>query len=200
MVYFRYFSLIASLLLVLFMTACATQPASSPARVEDRSRPVDKTEAAGAAAEIPAAVEKETESTAKTTLPAPAVSDDDLSRPGGQADAGRSYQTGPAVVALLDDAKQYSGQGQNQHAIASVERALRIEPKNPILWNKLSHLHLQQGNWVQSIAMAKKSNVLASGDNALQADNWQIIARARQQLGDKAGASQASEKAHQLTH
>lgn len=202
MVYFRYLPLIGGLLLVLFTTACATSSTTSPATVEDRSRSLEKTEPAEAPSDTRApraeAADRGAETPGKTAVPPPDVNTDKETGSAGNTGSGRDYQAGPAVVALLDDADQYSGQGESQRAIASVERALRIEPKNPVLWNRLSHLHLQEGNWVQAIAMAKKSNVLASGDHVLQADNWHVIARARQKLGDKSGATQAIEKARQL--
>jgi len=107
-------------------------------------------------------------------------------------------QTNPAVVALLDNADQYTAAGQNSKAVASLERAIRIEPKNPVLWHRLGYLHLQEGNWVQAIAMAKKSNVLATNDRSLQAKNWLLIAKARDSLGDTAGSEQAMKMARQL--
>jgi len=104
----------------------------------------------------------------------------------------------PAVVALLDDADRYSASGKKQQAAASLERALRIDPKNPLLWHKLARLRLEEGQWDQALAMAKKSNVLAAGDKKLQSDNWLIIARAREATGDKEGAQQAMNMAQQL--
>lgn len=109
-------------------------------------------------------------------------------------------QSSPAVVALLDDADHYAVSGKKQEAVASIERAIRIEPKNPLLWHKLGQLHLQQGKWEQAIAMAKKSNVLATGNQSLQADNWMIIAKARDAMGDKQGAAEAFNMAHQLQY
>ncbi len=105
---------------------------------------------------------------------------------------------GPAVVALLDDADQYAASGKRDQAAASLERALRIEPKNPLLWHRLSLIRLQQGNWDQAIALATKSNVLAAGNFTLQSDNWLVIAKAKDAMGDKAGATKATEMAHTL--
>lgn len=107
-------------------------------------------------------------------------------------------KSAPAVVALLDDADRQVAAGKKQQAVASIERALRIDPKNPVLWNRLARLRLQDGQWSQAIAMAKKSNVLASKDRKLQSDNWVIISRAREASGDKDGAHQAMDMAQQL--
>jgi len=104
----------------------------------------------------------------------------------------------PAVVALLEDADRYSESGKKQQAAASLERALRIDPKNPLLWHKLAQLRLEEGQWDQALAMAKKSNVLASGDKSLQAQNWRIIAQSSARRGDESGAAKAWEMVRQL--
>jgi hypothetical protein len=107
---------------------------------------------------------------------------------------------GPAVVALLNDADQYSAAGRREQAVASLERALRIEPGNPVLWHRLSRLRLQQGQWDQAIALAKKSNALTRGNEELQANNWEVIAEARAAMGDVTGALQARKMVHGLRH
>lgn len=203
MVHIRYLSLTGGLLLLLVVTGCAIPSATTPARVEDRSLPRDQELPAETTPESPesstAGDIREADESVKTGPPPAVTETEDKATSGKTGDTEKIYQTGPAVVALLDDADRYSGQGNNQQAIASVERALRIEPKNPFLWNKLGRLYLQNGSWVQAITMAKKSNVHAGGNRGLQADNWQIISRARQGLGDKAGADEAYKKAQQLT-
>ncbi len=108
------------------------------------------------------------------------------------------HKTRQAVIALLIDADHYVDEGQYKQAEASLERALRIDPKNPLLWHKLGRLHLQQGEWDAAITMANKSNVLAKGNTNLQADNWLMIAHARKALGDRKGASEAMVKVEQL--
>lgn len=202
MVHIRYLSLTGGLLLLLVVAGCAIPSTTTPARVEDRSLPRDQEVPAEATPEIPEPSTpddtRRPDESIKTEQPAAVTEAEDVTASGKVGDTEKTYQTGPAVVALLDDADRYSGLGDNQQAIASVERALRIEPKNPVLWNKLGRLHLQNGSWVQAITMAKKSNVHVGGDQSLQADNWQIIGRARQGLGDSAGADEAYKKAQQL--
>jgi predicted Zn-dependent protease len=101
----------------------------------------------------------------------------------------------PAVVALLEEARQQAAAGDGEGAAASLERALRIEPKNPWLWHRLGVLRLQQGRPEEAMELAKKSNTLAAGNLYLLAGNWELIAQARQALGDAAGAVQARETA-----
>ena len=107
-------------------------------------------------------------------------------------------KSGSAVVALLDDSDQNAAAGRQEQAVASLERALRIEPKNPLLWHKLSRLRLEEKNWKQALALAKKSNVLAPGNKALEAENWRIIAQSLAALDDESGAAKAREMVRQL--
>lgn len=110
-----------------------------------------------------------------------------------------SPRTSPAVVALLNQARAATQQGQLQRAEVLLERSVRIEPRNPTLWNYLAKLRLHQGRLKQAIGLAAKSNALAAnGDNKLKGDNWRIIAHARFQTGDVYGAKEAEMKADAL--
>jgi len=97
----------------------------------------------------------------------------------------------PAVVALLDRAKSDSGAGNRGAAGASLERGLRIEPRNAWLWHELAQLRLASGQYAQAISLARKSISFAGGDRRLQAVNWRVIGNARVAQGDSAGAEQA---------
>jgi len=99
------------------------------------------------------------------------------------------------VLALLDQADQQAAEGRLPEAGSSLERALRIEPRNPVLWQKLARLRLEQGDYRQAENLAAKSNALAPDEKRLRADNWQIIGQARLGLGDQEGAQKAFEKA-----
>jgi len=104
----------------------------------------------------------------------------------------------PAVIALLDRADQQYQAHDLDAAAASLERALRIEPRNPRLWYQLAAIRLEQGQYGQAIQMAGKSNSLAAGDTRLQVRNWRLIAAARRAQGDAAGARAAEERASRL--
>ena len=109
-----------------------------------------------------------------------------------------SPQTSPAVVDLLNQAHAAIQQGQYQRADVLLERCVRIEPRNPSLWNYLAKLRLHQGHVQQAMDLAAKSNALASNNSKLKADNWRIIAHARYQNGDIYGAKDAEQKADAL--
>ncbi|BCR05901.1 hypothetical protein DESUT3_29700 [Desulfuromonas versatilis] len=113
-----------------------------------------------------------------------------------------SYQPPPepasrntAVVALLQKSQGQASAGQWDAAGASLERALRIEPRNPALWQELARVRLGQGDYRQAENLAAKSNALAGGDRRLRAENWRIIGEARKQRGDAAGAKEAFARA-----
>jgi len=96
-----------------------------------------------------------------------------------------------AVIALLDRAETDTASGQREAAGASLERALRIEPRNPWLWLELAQVRLAQGQYAQAITLARKSNSFARKQIRVQAENWQVIGKARVAQGDTTGAEQA---------
>ena len=106
----------------------------------------------------------------------------------------------PVALAFLEDADKYATAGDSGRAVASLERGLDIEPKNPWLWNRLASERLRQKMWAKAITLAKKSNAFAAGHNQLQKDNWQIIAEARLALGDEEGANKAKKMVQRFRH
>jgi hypothetical protein len=98
-----------------------------------------------------------------------------------------------AVVALLDHAEQQANNGDLPAAAMTLERAIRIDSRNPVLWHHLASVRLAEGDDKQAEQLAKKSNALAAGNYALQARNWGLIAEALRTRGDAAGA-QAAER------
>ena len=100
-----------------------------------------------------------------------------------------------AVVALLEKAQTQSAAGQAEAAGASLERALRIEPRNALLWQQLARVRLGQGQYRQAENLAAKANAVAGEDRRLRAENWRIIGQARSRRGDVPGAQAAFDKA-----
>lgn len=100
----------------------------------------------------------------------------------------------PAVAALLSSAGRQQQEGDLNGAVATLERALRIEPRNPTLWHRLAGLRLQQGQYPMVADLAAKSNALAGVDYDLKRENWRLISRARHAMGDSAGARAAEAK------
>ena len=116
----------------------------------------------------------------------------------GEIETGARTEMAPAVVALLDSAEQASAGGDSDSAAFRIERALRLDPKNAQLWHRLAAVRFRQGDWQQVISLAQKSNSLASRDHSLQIANWQLIAAAREEMGDERGARDARAAAARL--
>jgi len=105
----------------------------------------------------------------------------------------------PAVLALLSRAEDQANAGDLAAASTSLERAIRIDSRNPVLWHHLASVRLAEGEYVQAEQLAAKSNSLAPGNHALQARNWQLIAEARRGRGDRSGAGVAEQRIRTLT-
>ena len=102
----------------------------------------------------------------------------------------------PAIASLIDTARAENSAGRLANAAASLERALRIEPRNPRLWQELSRVRLSQRDYVQAESCAARSNSWAGGDAPLIGDNWRLIAQAREARGDADGARAALDAAN----
>jgi tetratricopeptide (TPR) repeat protein len=115
-----------------------------------------------------------------------------------RADSAATGAQPPAVVALLDRAEQQANTGDLDAAAVTLERAIRIDPRNAILWHHLATVRLAEGEAVEAEQLAAKSNSLAAGNHSLQARNWELIAQARRHRNDVAGARAAEQRARTL--
>ena len=93
--------------------------------------------------------------------------------------SGPAHAETPAIASLMDSARADTTSGRLANAAASLERALRIEPRNPRLWQQLARVRLQQADYAQAESLAARSNSFAGGDAALRAENQRIIDEAR---------------------
>jgi len=98
----------------------------------------------------------------------------------------------------MQSARSDSAAGRLANAAATLERALRIEPRNPRLWQELARVRLKQGEYGQAESVAARSNSWAGSDNALRAENWRLIAQSRDSRGDADGARTALETAERI--
>jgi tetratricopeptide (TPR) repeat protein len=97
----------------------------------------------------------------------------------------------PAVNALASAANQSSRSGDIEAATTTIERAIRIEPRNATLYYKLAVLRLKQSKPKLAEDLAKKAILLATNDAALKKHSWLLVARARELLGDIIGSREA---------
>jgi tetratricopeptide (TPR) repeat protein len=103
----------------------------------------------------------------------------------------KQFKLGPATAALVAQARKQETGGNYEPAAATIERALRIEPENPLLWIELGQIRLSEGNAAQADGMGHKALALATGDAQAQSSAWRLIAdslRARQRNQEAADA------------
>ncbi len=105
------------------------------------------------------------------------------------------YQLGPAAQALVATAQTQERGGNYGLAAETLERALSIEPRNPLVWLALSRESLSSGNAAQAYGMARKALYLASGDASVQASAWGLIAATLRAEGRNQEALAAEHKA-----
>ncbi len=183
----------------------ATRPESAPARSgiprsRPRSRPAD---APPARLDEPGtgAASKETPN-GKPVEPARRAGAETVAALGAspaepglpEEDTGREGNA--AVVALLESAREAEKARQYGRAAAALERALKVEPRNPWLWHRLAAIRYRQGRHPEAEALSRRSMSLSAGDRKLESRNWRVIAAARHGQGDEEGAREALRRAN----
>jgi predicted negative regulator of RcsB-dependent stress response len=109
-----------------------------------------------------------------------------------------SKQLSPAVLALLADADKSSQQGDLKSAVITLERALRIDSRNPILLYKLAKLRLTQLKPRLAEDLAKKAALLSGKDKTLKHHCWLLISEAREHQNNHFGANEAKNRAKNI--
>lgn len=110
----------------------------------------------------------------------------------------RQFHLGPAASALVGQAHQQAVGGDYAQAAATLERALRIEPDNPLVWIELGRIRLAENNPAQADAMGRKALSLATGDPAAQSSAWRLIADSLRARGNNGEAAEADRHAQSL--
>ncbi|PTU32116.1 tetratricopeptide repeat protein [Stenotrophobium rhamnosiphilum] len=102
--------------------------------------------------------------------------------------------SGPAVLSLLRSAQSARAAGQYAQAAGSLERALRIEPRNYFVWSTLADTYLRQKSYDQAESVAQKSNSIARGNVYVLQENWRVIRDSRTARNNPAGAAEAQSR------
>ena len=110
----------------------------------------------------------------------------------------RQFRLGAPASALVAQSHAQAGSGEYAAAGATLERALRIEPDNPLLWVELGRVQLSEGNAGQAGSMGRKALALATGDPAAQASAWRLIADSLHAQGRTPEALEAEQHAASL--
>ncbi len=103
----------------------------------------------------------------------------------------------PVVRTLMTSAQNQRNAGNWDGAASSLERALRIEPRNAMLWGRLADVRYGQKAWRKAIQLAAKSNTLAGSDQMLRRQNWYLMANAYEALNDPISSQKYRAKLNQ---
>lgn len=90
----------------------------------------------------------------------------------------RTYKLGAAAQSLVTTAHTQIAKGDLDAASGTLDRALRIEPRNPLLWIELGRLRLEQKQPKQAESYGRKALALATGDKRAQSQANAVIAEA----------------------
>lgn len=110
-----------------FIVACSTIPAYEP---ESETAPVYKTEQ-------------------------PATESQAIVKP-ESAPVDNAAKAPAAVLSLLERAQQQENKGDEQAAVATLERAIRIAPRYPESYFRLGELRYKQGDYAQARSLGQK--------------------------------------------
>jgi hypothetical protein len=120
------------------------------------------------------------------TTPSPATP-----APRAPAQPPRENTLSPATRSLVTQAKTLTAHGDFDGASSTLDRALRIEPNNPLLWIERGRLRLAESDAHQAEGCGRKALALASGDPNAQRQAGRLLA-------DALRAQQRNQEAHDI--
>ena len=104
-----------------------------------------------------------------------------------------------ASRALVAQAQSQAAAKNFPVAAASIERALRIEPDNPLLWIELAKVRQAEGNYVQAENMARKALSMSVNAPRTQSTAWRLIADSLRARGKNVEARDAQTRSETLS-
>jgi len=104
-------------------------------------------------------------------------------------------QLDSAVLTLINDANNHQLAGNLSMAIASLERAQRIAPREPYVLYTLAKANLAKGDAAAAEQIATRALFYTASKPKLQSKLWYLIADCRTSLGNHIGAVNATEQA-----
>jgi Tfp pilus assembly protein PilF len=110
----------------------------------------------------------------------------------------REPTLGAASRALVNQAQVQMATKNYVVAASSIERALRIEPDNPLLWIELGKVRLAEGNYVQAENVARKAVSMSVNAPRAQSSAWRLIAESYRARGKNIEAQEAQSRADSL--
>ncbi len=97
----------------------------------------------------------------------------------------------PAVAELSSAALQAEQAGDLARAALLLERALRIEPRDPEVLQQMAEVRLDQGRWEQAEGYARRSFDVGPRVGELCERNWRTVALARERQDENPAAAEA---------
>lgn len=118
----------------------------------------------------------------------------------GRAPAPGQEAETPANVAnrLAYEARQAMEQGDYDTAGRRLEQALDQDPERGVLWQHLATVRFRQREFDRSERLALRAVDLAGDDLDLLRESWWLVAAARNERGDSAGARDAAAAARRF--
>jgi uncharacterized protein HemY len=103
----------------------------------------------------------------------------------------RENRLSPATRSLVTQARTLMSHGDFDGASSTLDRALHIEPNNPLLWIELGRLRLADSDPHQAEGCGRKALALASGDQGAQRQAGRLLA-------DALRTQQRNQEAHEV--
>lgn len=100
------------------------------------------------------------------------------SPPSEATSPGEASGSSAAVQELVSSSRTSRRSGDYALAQADIERALRIEPRNPYLWLELGEIHLDRDDPEQAAATARKAMSVAGSDRNARSAADKLLKRA----------------------
>ncbi len=100
-----------------------------------------------------------------------------------QASAPASPRVDGAVTQLQREAVAAFDRGAYQQAVERLQRAIRIEPRNPLSWHYLAQTYWRSGDFARCVDMAQRSQAYGAGDERLESINARLLERCREADG-----------------
>jgi Flp pilus assembly protein TadD len=95
----------------------------------------------------------------------------------------RQNSLSPATLSLVTQSRTLLAHGEFDGASSTLDRALRIEPNNPLLWIEMGRLRLAERDPHQAEGCARKALALASGDPSARKQSGRVLADALRAQG-----------------
>ncbi len=171
--------------LCLQLAACTTGGPSAPVEARTPGARTGASPATGGTGALPAAARAATEGTRVFALPdesapatAPVPMDEALPTP-VPLPAEPVFRD-PALKELIAQVDAAQSRGDSIAARATLERAVKVKPREAALWLRLADLDYASGDYSQALVTAQRARDLAGADAETRARADDLIRRAQQ--------------------